>query len=630
MSFSKVIISNSKQSFTGKLDYLSYAIPSELKEKIRIGGLVRVPLGKRKVNALVIDIDEKKPDEKFAIKDIEEAIFDEPIYQKELVELIKYTAEYCACNYEDVLNAALPIGFTEKAKVKRTHKNPLEKLQDLDSKLIPELTEEQNNALEKIRSSKPNSKTLLHGVTGSGKTEVYLRLIEDTFKNNKSSLILIPEISLAPQLVERIAQRFGKENVVIWHSALSTSERKFTWQRLMTGEPVVVVGARSAVWAPIKDLGLIAIDEEHENSYKQESPNPRYHARTIAEKRAELNNCRVVYGSATPTVELYYKAVSDLEIYQDYQLAELNDRVFKNPLPSVEIVDMREEFLEGNKTIFSKALKKRMETALENKEQVILFLNKRGSASHVFCRTCGYVYKCPNCEAKIVYHEENKLMICHHCGHKEAHPNECPECSSPSIKFFGLGTQKLEQETKRFFPEASVGRLDSDTSKVKDHYLKVLQSFKDGEIDILVGTQMIAKGIDVVNLNTVGVISSDTNFNQLEYKSEERGFQLLTQVAGRAGRGEKEGNAIFQTHQPQRETLNLAKEQDYKRFYKKEIEERKDFNYPPFSTLVRLVFSSEDEILAIETANNFHENIYPLNHMQILGPCPCMLSKLSL
>ncbi len=701
MDLAQIIIANSSQSFSGKLDSLTYEIPEELQSKICIGSFVLVPFGKQVANGLVIDIKSSKTSKapEFKIREIEDLISDEAIYEEELVELIKHAAEYYASNYEEVLNAALPakalkkpekeitllksdliertnivlsalekargqkakfsrlktltnltrqelqkqIGKLEKEgkvsiaymaskKRKTLSKNPIDRLSELAPEQIPELTQDQEIIVNFIKSTalrQPSPKFLIHGVTGSGKTEIYMRLIEDTFKKNKSSIFLVPEISLAPQVVERLAQRFGKENVLVWHSALSESEKNHSWDELMTGDPKVVVGARSAIWSPIKDLGLIVVDEEHENSYKQDSPAPRYDARPLAIKRAELNDCPIVFGSATPSIEIYYKAQSKSEAHKDFHLLELKDRIFKNPLPTVHVVDMREEFLQGNSSIFARQLKEQMEKALERKEQIILFLNRRGFASHVFCRTCGYVYECKHCESKMVYHEDIKLLTCHHCGLKEAHPKDCPECSMPTIKFFGLGTQKLVAETKYAFPEAKIERLDSDTSKIKHNYIKVLQAFKEKKIDILIGTQMVAKGLDLVNVSTVGVISADGNFSQLDYQAEERGFQLLTQVAGRAGRGDIEGHAFFQTYQPERTVLLTAQEQDFPKFYEKEIKDREEFEYPPFSTLVRFVSGSEDMAQAIETANSFHEKIYTIENIQVLGPCPCAIPKLS-
>ncbi len=525
--------------------------------------------------------------------------------------------------------------------------DPLDKLKALEAGAIPTLTEEQAVALDYIRKNiteeKLASKFLIHGVTGSGKTEIYLRLMEDCFTRNQSTIFLVPEIALAPQLTERIIQRFGQEHVLIWHSALTQSEREFSFQEIIAGEPKIIVGARSAIFAPVKNLGLVIIDEEHENSYKQDSPAPRYHARLVAEKRCELNNCPLVLGSATPNIETYYKALNKID---NYHLLKLKKRVFDNALPKVTIIDMREEFNNANKSIFSRLLRSNIEAALSRKEQIILFLNKRGAASHVFCRNCGFVYKCSHCDSKTVYHSDRKLMICHHCGFNEAHPNQCPECDSKAIKFFGLGTQKLEDEVKQAFPEARVRRLDSDVSKIQNNYLNTWNDFRDGNLDILIGTQMIAKGLDNPNLTLVGVISADSNFSQLDYLADERGFQLLTQVSGRAGRKDKPGLVVFQSYQPEREVLLDAQQQNYEVFYTKEIEMRQILKYPPFSKLIRFLVTSENEVQAINTANELHkltcdlletlelsiENLdssQGLSSISILGPCPALVSKIN-
>lgn len=540
------------------------------------------------------------------------------------------------------------IEYSSKSKTasKKTN-DPLDRLRTLEAAAIPTLTAEQEPVLDYIRKKiieeKNAPKFLIHGVTGSGKTEIYLRLMEDCFKRQQSTIFLVPEIALAPQLTERIIQRFGQEHVLIWHSALSQSEREFSFQEIIEGEPKIIVGARSAIFAPVKNLGLVIIDEEHENSYKQDSPAPRYHARLVAEKRCELNNCTLILGSATPNIETYYKALNKID---NYHLLKLKKRVYDNALPKVTIIDMREEFNNANKSIFSRLLRSNIQEALARKEQIILFLNKRGAASHVFCRNCGFVYKCSHCDSKTVYHSDRKLMVCHHCGFTEAHPNQCPDCDSQAIKFFGLGTQKLEEEVKQAFPEARTRRLDSDVSKIQNNYINTWNDFRDGSIDILIGTQMIAKGLDNPNLTLVGVISADSNFSQLDYLADERGFQLLTQVSGRAGRKDKPGLVVFQSYQPEREVLLDAKEQDYEKFYAKEIEMREILKYPPFSKLVRFLVTAENETKAITTANELHKLTCDLLEKQgltidnldssqgqdsisILGPSPTLISKIN-
>jgi primosomal protein N' (replication factor Y) len=695
MVFCKVILTNSLQTFSDHS--LTYQIPSEIEDKIRVGQIVEVPFRNTKETALVIDIYTHLNSEEqgFKIRDIEDPVSEEIIYDKNFIELIKFTADYYACSLSEVLGASLAtkllkkpskliilndqeidnadpivallkkarkqqlrwsrlktlsglketelkktiaklkkknlitISFQSENKKQKKKTNHLEKFQTDNFKGLPELTEEQNTIITALRKklNQPH-KALIHGVTGSGKTEIYLRLLQETLAQGKNAILLVPEIALAPQLIERTSQRFGSENVLVWHSNLSGSEREFSFRKIIEDdEPKVIIGARSAIFAPVKNLGLIILDEEHENSYKQESPNPRYHARHIACKRSELENALLVMGSATPSIETFYRAVSNE--YLDYSLHTLSKRVFDNPLPKVSICDMREEFNNANKSIFSRFLKSNIDEALGRQEQIILFLNKRGTASHVFCRNCGFVYNCKNCDAKMVYHGDKQIMLCHHCNFSEAHPQECPECGSPAIKFFGLGTQKLEEETKRAFPQARIKRLDSDVSKLQNNYFDIWTDFKNHNIDILIGTQMIAKGLDNPHLTVVGVISADTNFSQLDYQADERGFQLLTQVAGRAGRADKPGIVIFQTYQPERSALLDARKQDYLDFYQKEIALREEFCYPPFAKIIRILASSEKEHEAISACNLIHAEIYKLPGISILGPSPALLGRLS-
>lgn len=517
--------------------------------------------------------------------------------------------------------------YLSSSKFPKTQ-NPIDRFGKSVSEPKPQLSSEQEYCINEIRSRvqiNPGSKFLLHGVTASGKTEVYLNIIDDVLKSGKSVIFLVPEIALAPQLVDKISSRFGADKVLIWHSAITQSEKAFSFYELQNSDPKIIVGARSAVFAPVANLGLIIIDEEHENSYKQDQPAPRYHARLVAEKRSELNNCPLILGSATPSIETYYNAVESSR----YKLLTMKNKVLMQAKPEVLIIDMREEFKNANRSVFSRSLKSAIEEALGRQEQVILFLNKRGSASQVFCRSCGHVYKCVRCDSKMVYHSESQKMICHYCAYEEKHPSSCPACDSTAIKFFGLGTQKLEQETKRFFPEARVSRLDSDVSRVQNNYLELWQKFKSQEIDILIGTQMIAKGLDFPNLTVVGVVAADGNFSQLDYSTDERGFQLLTQVAGRTGRSEKPGIVVFQTYNPEKQALIDAKNQDYDDFYKSEIALRRDLIYPPFANMIRFLGSSIDEDLLSASFDDFYFQLKQIvDDNYIIGPSPALVSKI--
>ncbi len=630
MPYCKIVLTDSLQTFSYQ-DYglLTYEIPVPLEERLAVGSLVKMPLRNKEEEGIVLKIyQELSPEEKtFKLRQITEFIQQLDL-QKELLDLLKFTADYYCCTMADLITAALPIKQIKKPC--KTSKNPLRKFSKLEQSKPPQLTEEQQQALNAIfKYLHESRKFLLHGVTGSGKTEIYMQVIARVLEANKNVILLIPEISLAPQLAQRLGARFGIDNVVLWHSALSKTEKQFTFNRLEQKEACIVIGARSGVFATVKNLGLIVVDEEHENTYKQDSPAPRYHARTLAIKRSELNACPVIFGSATPSVELYYKAASNE--FPDYHLLELKKRALASSLPTVHITDMCQEFNNANKSVFSRKLDTLIKASLERQEQIILFLNKRGSASHVFCRNCGFVYNCANCDSKTVYHADKKLMICHHCGFTEAHPKECPECGSQAIKFFGLGTQKLEEEVIKTYPEARVARLDSDVSRIKNSYIDILESFAKQEIDILVGTQMVAKGLDFPNLTLVGVIATDSNFSQLDYAADERGFQLITQVAGRAGRADKPGNVVLQTYQAEREILESAKNQDYQDFYSREIALRKEFSYPPFGKVVRFLIASEKDHIAIAFANKFHERIYCLKSadLDILGPSPALISKMN-
>ncbi|MFM7457525.1 MAG: primosomal protein N' [bacterium] len=580
----------------------------------------------------------------------------------------------------------IEIKYHYNLKLEASQKNYLDKFEDYDfnkkqdeiyQHSINRLSAEQETAYQTIKENSakevnPIKNFLIHGITGSGKTEIYFELIQDTLERKESAIILVPEISLAPQLIDRLKQRFPDQEFLIWHSALDEQERLYSFMKLMTEESVIVVGARSAIFSPVTNLSLIIMDEEHENSYKQDQPAPRYHTRNIAEKRAELNNALLILGSATPCVESYQKAacgnpnlrntftdtqkVGRVAKHEDDENAEigvslhaqqtssnwmllhLRKRYNQSPLPDVEIIDMKEEFNLGNKSIFSKKLRELMEDRLNKGEATILFLNKRGNSSHVFCRNCGYIYKCSHCDSKMVYHSDKHILICHLCNHSEKHPESCPACGSSSIKYFGLGTQKLEEEVRKTFPTAKVARLDSDTTKKKNYHLEVFQKFKNQEINVLIGTQMIAKGLDNPLVTCVGVIAADSCFTQLDYQAEEKGFQLLTQVSGRAGRKDREGKVIFQSYLNNRPSLVLAQEQDYEKFYAEEIKLREEFNYPPFSKLIRFISSSEDEVLAINNINKFHELIYDYfietiketsAPLQLLGPSQCQITRIN-
>ncbi|MCM3600242.1 primosomal protein N' [Robertmurraya korlensis] len=428
---------------------------------------------------------------------------------------------------------------------------------------------------------------LLYGVTGSGKTEVYLQSIQRVLEKGKEAIVLVPEISLTPQMVKRFKGRFGDE-VAVMHSGLSTGEKYDEWRKIQRKEVKVVVGARSAIFAPFENLGIIIIDEEHETSYKQEE-NPRYHARDVAIQRAKKYGCPVVLGSATPALESFARAKKGV-----YKLLTMASRMNSGPMPHVEVVDMREELREGNRSMFSRALMEKLKDRLEKQEQTVLFLNKRGHSSFVMCRDCGYVVNCPDCDISLTYHRFSERMKCHYCGYESLVPTQCPECQSEYIRYFGTGTQKIEEELGKVLPEARVIRMDVDTTSKKGAHEKLLTDFGEGKADILLGTQMIAKGLDFPKITLVGVLSADTMLHIPDFRSSEKTFQLLTQVSGRAGRHELTGEVIVQTYTPEHYSIQLAAQQDYDLYYEREMQIRKLHHYPPFYFISLITVSHEN------------------------------------
>ena len=487
-----------------------------------------------------------------------------------------------------------------------------------------------------LNQHSPQIPWLLHGVTGSGKTEIYLRLIDQALKHNRSALLLVPEIALTPQLAQRLVARFGKQ-IAVWHSGLSIGERYDTWKRLQTGELKILLGARSAILVNMPKLGLIILDEEHDSSYKQTSPSPRYNAKTVALEKASRTQALILFGSATPDVATYYQAE------KEKQILSLPARVYQQNFPESIFVDMREEFAAGNRSIFSRSLATALKSCVTDKQQAIVLINRRGYANHVFCRGCGYVSLCKNCSAAMVYHKNStpnngrliELLICHHCGYQCQAGRICPSCQGPFLKHYGLGTQKAEIDLQELIPEAKILRLDSDTVKKKGAHEHIFQQFSSGKADILIGTQMVAKGLDNERVTLVGILAADAAFNLPDYRSTERGFQLLTQVAGRAGRGYLPGKVILQTFNPDFAALKLSQSHDYAGFYATELAARETFLYPPFSQLIRVVIASKQmELTQIigeqinEALSNFISDIIPASAITILGPAPCLLEKL--
>lgn len=488
------------------------------------------------------------------------------------------------------------------------------------------LTKEQNIALESISksiSANKNETFLLYGVTGSGKTEVYLQAIDKVLQKGQEAIVLVPEIALTPQMVTRFKERFGKK-VAVMHSALSVGEKYDEWRKIQKKQVQVVVGARSAIFAPFENLGIIIIDEEHETTYKQEDQ-PRYHARDVAIERAKKHQCPVVLGSATPTLESFARAQKDV-----YHLLELTKRTNQMPLPPVHVVDMREELQSGNRSMFSRSLMEGIKMRLVQKEQVVLLLNRRGFATFIMCRDCGFVEECPHCDISLTYHKNDHQLKCHYCMYISTVPTACPSCESEAIRHFGTGTQKVEEELTRLIPEARIIRMDIDTTRRKGSHERLLDQFRNEEADILLGTQMIAKGLDFEKVTLVGVLTADSMLNLPDFRSSERTFQLLTQVSGRAGRHDLLGEVFVQTYTPEHYSIQLASTYNYIEFYKKEMMIRKRFNYPPYVFLVLINISHINQIKTIQTAQSIAKILRNQigKSSIILGPTPSPLGRI--
>ena len=463
------------------------------------------------------------------------------------------------------------------------------------------LTSEQQNAVDIINNSGKNT-FLLHGVTGSGKTEIYMNIIESVLKEGKTAIMLVPEISLTPQMLGVFRARFGDE-VSVLHSGLSDGERYDEWRRLRSGKARVALGARSAIFAPVSNLGAIIIDEEHDTSYVSDR-NPRYFTVDIAEERARYNDAKLILGSATPSIETYYKAKQG-----KYHLITLRNRVNDKKMPEIETVDMKKEIRRGNVSVFSAPLLSALDETLQEGNQAMIFLNRRGYVSFVRCRSCGYVPKCPHCEVSLTHHKEDNTLRCHYCGSKFKMISECPICGYQDMRQGKVGTEKIVAELNRIFPQARVLRMDNDTTTTKDSYIKILSAFNNREADILVGTQMIAKGHDFANVTLVGIIDADISLFVSDFRANERTFQLITQVAGRAGRDNKPGRVIMQTFTPKHDVYRFAKNYDYEGFFDKEINTRETTKFPPFTKIVRLLVQGDEEQLTAGTARMLYEKL---------------------
>ena len=658
-----------------------YSVPDCFLDKIKLGIRVKVPFGKMELEGFVVEI---KGSSDIEVKDILDVIDDEAILNSELLELGKkmqeatlatliscyqimlpkalkakngqvinkkfdtyyYLNKDIVCygklsaSQEKIINLCMEKEFVlrkELVDISLSSLNTLIKKNILLEKKLEhyrlsynekieakkELTNDQKSVVDEVLANTGYFPYLLFGVTGSGKTEVYMELIEDALNKGKTSIVLVPEISLTPQMVLRFQKRFG-DNIAAIHSALSDGEKYDEWRRIVSGEAKIVIGARSAIFAPLNNIGMIIIDEEHSDSYKQDDSNPRYNAKDIALLRGKYHNCPVIMGSATPSLEVFARAKKGV-----FKLLELPNRINGKSLPHINIVDMN-EMISKTKGHFSPVLLEAISARLLKNEQIILLLNRRGYSSFVTCKNCGYTFKCPNCDITLTYHKSSRTLRCHYCGYGTKVYDTCPECHEKSINDLGVGTEKVEEELNKLFPESKILRMDFDTTSRKGMHEKMIKAFKNHEYDILLGTQIVSKGLDFDNVTLVGVINADTSLNIPDFRSSETTFSLLAQVAGRAGRSDKEGEVIIQTFNPEHYAIQYTKRYDYLGFYNREMSIRRELKYPPYYYICYVKISGKDNKYIYEESLKitklFHNKLI---NMIILGPSPCTIFKLN-
>lgn len=623
---------------------LTYSVPDELEKSVRAGHRVLVPLGRRKSVGIVIGEQKHKPDH--ALKPIEAILDEKVIFSPAQLHFLQWAAEYYLCPLGEILRTALPapLGKIPKEPKKSPRKKKIPEA--FQKKNIPlRLSEKQLEIAHTIEKDSTFRVHLLHGITGSGKTEIYFHLIEKTLAEGKSVLSLVPEISLTPQLYQRYRDRFGDE-VALYHSGLNDTERMTAWNACREGQSKIMLGTRSALFASFEKLGLIIIDEEQDHSYKQEE-RVRYHARDLAILRAKIEDIPILLGSATPSVESYHKAKTGKFIYH-----ELNERFGAAELPKIEVLDLRwdeekkqttpiekkeyiaaKDFVPLKFSLLSPRMLEEMRANLLHGEQSLLLLNRRGFAHYILCEDCGHTPLCPNCEITLTYHKKKARLICHYCDHDVATPKTCPICMGLKFKEKGSGTEKIEDEIQTHFPDAKVARMDRDTTQRKGAHHAILEKLANNEIDILVGTQMIAKGHDYPNVTLVGILSADSCLHLPDFRSSEETFQLITQMAGRAGRAQKPGRVLLQTFSPEHYSIELASRYRIQEFYEKELEQRSELNYPPFSRITVLRIQGTQIHKVTKAAETLAEKLNDLLKQgiiqgQILGPSPCLLEKL--
>ena len=602
-----------------------YGVPMEFKEQIAIGKRVRVPLRSQTRIGYVVGI--SKTASLKNIKPIAEVLDSEgPFLTEKFRKLTHWMSEYYFCSWGQAIEAVMPTPFKKGKTVmkSRSPKNTEESL--VHATPVHSLTAQQSQVYESIWLTLKKhqfKKFLLHGITGSGKTEIYLCLIEKLIQEERGSIVLVPEISLTPQTTQRFKARFG-DLVAVVHSRISTGKRLEEWHRLRKGEAKVVVGARSAVFSPVKDLGIIVIDEQHDDSYKQEET-PRYEAGRVAEERCRIEGAVLLSASATPSLESYFEAKK-----AEGELLTLSERIEQRPLPQVTILDMRNERRGRTIRLFSIKLEDAIQKALDKKEQVMLLMNRRGFAPFVSCMTCGTPVGCPRCRVSMVFHHDLQKLLCHTCHYMKFPPKMCPACNKGYVRYMGIGTEKVESEAARLFPQARIARMDRDATSRKDAHEKLLERFRRREVDILLGTQMIAKGHDFPAVSVIGVISADTALNLPDFRSAERAFSLLTQVAGRAGRKDIPGRVFIQTFLPTHYAIQAAKDHDYHEFYAKEIRFREQLKMPPYQKLIQIILQGRVEKDVLKRALEFRKKLEEKSKsrgLEIMGPAPCLVSK---
>lgn len=609
------------ESKSYKSDTFSYIVPQELEKSTEIGSIAYAPFGKRHIRGCVerIIIDHNIADKpKYSLKHISSINLNYKI-PKEYIPVIDWIAEHYLCTHGEALSLFLPPEMKRPPKLKDSSGPSAETI-------IKQLSDAQNDIYSKIIDAGAGRPHLIHGVTGSGKTEIYIHLCQNIIAQDKSAVVLVPEIMLTPQTVDRFKQVFG-ETVALLHSNLSTGEKCAAYRDFSSGAKKIIIGPRSAILVPNSNIGLIIIDEEHEESYKQDNT-PRYHAVDLAEKISEALSATLVLGSATPRIETFYKAQEGR-----YSLHKLQSRYNKLILPPAETVDLRKELRSKNSSIISIKLQEAISQVLQKQKQAILFLNRRGSSTFVSCRECGFVASCPNCDIPLVHHSATgSYLYCHHCDYKQNVPDRCPTCGGVKIKYFGTGVEKVESEINLLFPEARVRRIDASTITSKHDYEKFYTDFKEHRFDIAIGTQMITKGLDMPHVDLVGIISADTGLHLPNFRADEKIFRLVTQVSGRSGRSSNVGKTIIQTYWPDSRAIQFATTHDFIGFYEQEIEVRKIHQYPPFRTLLRIVSEHEKPAKAKNDLKKLClglDNLiskYP--EIEYLGPGLCFFQRI--